>query len=58
MSEKETSALDNMNELYEWLTAWGKHVQGNTRTRSNDNGTTEEEKPRKRVHVKRRNTTI
>ena len=58
MSEKETSALDNMNELYEWLTAWDKHVQGNTRTRPNDNETTEEEKPRKRVHVKRRNNSI
>ena len=58
MSGKETSALDNMNELYKWLTAWDKHVQGDTRSRPNDNDTIEEQKPRKRVYVKRRNNSI
>ena len=37
--EKKTTALDNMNQLYQWLTTWEKYVQKDTRER--DSETTE-----------------
>ena len=40
------SALDSMNELYTWLTAWDKDVNKQVRKREED---TTENKPRKRV---------
>ena len=44
------SALDSMNELYTWLTAWDKDVNKQVRKRDED---TTEEKPRKRVSYKK-----
>ena len=44
------SALDSMNELYTWLTAWDKDVNKQVRKRDED---TTEEKRRKRVSYKK-----
>ena len=44
------SALDSMNELYTWLTAWDKDVNKQVRKRDED---TTEEKTRKRVVCKK-----
>jgi hypothetical protein len=35
--EKKTTALDNMNQLYQWLTTWEKYVQKDTRERDSEN---------------------
>ena len=35
--EKKTTALDNMNQLYQWLTTWDKYVQKDTRERDSEN---------------------
>lgn len=43
------SALDSMNELYTWLTAWDKDVNKQVRKREED---TTEDKPRKKVSIK------
>ena len=43
------SALDSMNELYTWLTAWDKDVNKQVRKRDED---TTEEKRRKKVSIK------
>ena len=43
------SALDSMNELYTWLTAWDKDVNKQVRKRDED---TTEDKPRKKVSIK------
>ena len=43
------SALDSMNELYTWLTAWDKDVNKQVRKREED---TTEEKRRKKVSIK------
>lgn len=45
-----STALDNMNELYSWLTTWEKYVASENRERE----TTTEDQPRKRVYVKRK----
>ena len=51
MSEKsEKTALDTMNELYNWLVIWEKDVKKEVRKREED---TTEEKPRKRVVCKK-----
>ncbi len=44
------SALDSMNELYTWLTAWDKDVNKQVRKRDED---TTEEKRRKKVVCKK-----
>ena len=44
------SALDSMNELYTWLTAWDKDVNKQVRKREED---TTEEKRRKKVVCKK-----
>ena len=44
------SALDSMNELYTWLTAWDKYVNKQVRKREED---TTEEKRRKKVVYKK-----
>ena len=44
------SALDSMNELYTWLTAWEKDVNKQVRKREED---TTEEKRRKKVVCKK-----
>ena len=41
------SALDSMNELYTWLTAWDKDV--NKQVRKRDEDTTEEKRKKKVV---------
>lgn len=48
---KDKTALDNMNELYSWLTTWDKYVQNED---SNHEKPTTENQPRKRVFVKRK----
>lgn len=48
-SSPKKSALDNMNELYTWLTAWDKDVNKQVRKREED---TTEEKRRKKVSIK------
>ena len=47
---KENTALDNMDELYNWLVIWDKDVNKTVRKRDED---TTEEKPRKRVVYKK-----
>lgn len=49
-SEPQPSALDRMNELYSWLTAWDKYVQKEDRVRDPD---TTDTKPRKKVVLKK-----
>ena len=49
-SEHKNTALDNMNELYNWLVIWDKDVNKTVRKREED---TTEEKPRKRVVYKK-----
>lgn len=35
--EKKKTALDNMNQLYQWLTTWDKYVQNDNRKRDSEN---------------------
>ena len=48
--QQPSTALDKMNDLYSWLTTREKYVASESRERE----TTTEEKPRKRVSVKRK----
>jgi hypothetical protein len=47
------SPLENMKELHEWLTIWGKHVETEKRGRTDNSTemTTTTQKPRKRVSI-------
>ena len=47
---KENTALDNMDELYNWLVIWDKDVKKEVRKRDED---TTEEKRRKKVVCKK-----
>lgn len=46
----QSTALDHMNALYEWLNVWQKHVDGTKRPADND---TETATRRKKVVVRR-----